>query len=183
MIKKMAAFTLFLIIPLTSGLAVDTIFVAKASYLLPSEQAFRQIYGNELIYGGEVDIGILKNLVLWAGGGYYTNKGNLTFTQEATTLTLVPFGGGVKFRINWGSLQFYAGGGIRYYIYNEKNPIGEAKKNGAGYLGTIGGVIKIRGRWIINIFIDYSYCRMTPADFTINVGGVELGFGIGYEFR
>lgn len=172
-------FTIFVV----AGSSADTVFIAKTSYFLPSEQAFRDIYGNELFYGGEVNIGIMKNIVLWAGGSYYSNKGKLTFTQEATTLKLVPFSAGIKLRIHSRNMQFYAGGGIRYYIYNEKNPIGEAHKKGTGYLGTLGGIIKIGGRWVMNIFLNYSYCRMTPADFTINVGGVELGLGFGYEFK
>ncbi len=30
--------------------------------------------------------------------------------------------------------------------------------------------------------IIYSYCRMKPADYRINIGGLEAGIGIGYEF-
>ena len=33
-----------------------------------------------------------------------------------------------------------------------------------------------------DIFGEYSYCKMTPADFTINIGGMTAGVGVGYEF-
>jgi hypothetical protein len=32
------------------------------------------------------------------------------------------------------------------------------------------------------VYSNYSYCKMTPADFEIDVGGLEMGIGLVYEF-
>jgi hypothetical protein len=42
--------------------------------------------------------------------------------------------------------------------------------------------MKVTGGLIIDLHISYSYCKMKPADYRINIGGFEAGIGIGYEF-
>jgi len=35
---------------------------------------------------------------------------------------------------------------------------------------------------LIDLYLSYSYCKIKPADFEINIGGIEAGIGIGYKF-
>lgn len=182
--KKYIILTATLLLLSVSALAMDTTFMLKGNYFGPTEKEFKEIYGGGLMYGGEVNVGIMKNIVVWAGGNYFTKRGELTFTQETTTLSLLPLGVGVKFRVKAGALHLYAGGGIRHYNFKESNePMGVAKKGRIGYMGTIGGIIRVARKWVIDLYVNYSYCRMTPAFFTVNIGGIEAGIGFGYEFR
>lgn len=167
-----------------SGLAnaTDIIIELKTHYLHPSEEKFRDIYGGGLVYGGEVSIGIWRGLEVWFGGSYFSKTGELTFTKEETKLKIYPLGGGLKYRLSKGIIVFYVGAGLNYYQFKESNPIGDANKGGLGYIGKIGSYVKVTGGFLIDLYINYSYCKMKPADYKINIGGIEPGVGIGFSF-
>jgi len=167
-----------------SGLAnaTDLMIELKAHYLSPSEQAFKDIYGSGVMYGGELSVGVWKGLEIWFGGSYFSKKGELTYSKEETKLEIIPLGGGVKYRLLSGSLALYIGLGLNYYQYKETNPIGDVSKGGLGYIGKIGSYVKVIKGLFIDIYANYSYCKMKPADFDINIGGLEAGVGIGYSF-
>lgn len=167
-----------------SGLAnaADFIVELKAHYLSPSEEAFKDIYGGGMMYGGEVSIGVWRGVEVWFGGSYFSKKGKLTFTKEETKLEIYPLGGGLKYRLTTGIMNFYAGAGLNYYQYKESNPLGHVSKGGLGYVGKVGSYVKVTGRLLMDLYVTYSYCKIKPADFKINIGGIEGGFGIGYIF-
>ena len=71
---------------------------------------------------------------------------------------------------------------IYYYQYKESNPLGNVSKGGLGYVGKLGSYIDIAGGFLIDLYINYSYCKLKPADFEINIVGLEAGVGIGYRF-
>jgi hypothetical protein len=167
-----------------SGLAnaLEVIVEVRAHYLHPSEKAFRDIYGGGTMYGGELSIGVWRGLEVWFGGCYFSKKGELTFTKEETKLEIYPIGGGLKYRLSTGIFDLYAGAGLNYYRYKESNPLGDVSKGGLGYIGKIGSYVKITRRFLIDLYVNYSYCKMKPADFEINIGGFEAGIGLGYSF-
>jgi opacity protein-like surface antigen len=154
----------------------------KAFYLMPSEQAFKDIYGSGPMYGGELGFKIAGPVNLWIDGMYYRGKGKLTYTEEDTTLTLIPIGAGVRVDLPKGAIVPYAGAGLRYYIYKEENVIGTVKKNGLGFVGFAGVNFRIAKGFLFDLRAAFSSCQMTPADFAINVGGIELGGGLVIEF-
>jgi hypothetical protein len=154
----------------------------KAHYFSPSEQAFKDIYGGGLMYGGEISVGIWGDLDLWFGGSYFSKTGELTFTKEETKLELIPLGVGAKYRILSGNFALYAGLGLNYYQYKETNPIGDASDGGLGFVGKIGSNVAVVGGILIDFYVEYTYCKMKPADFEINVGGIAAGIGVGYRF-
>lgn len=167
-----------------SGLAytADVTVELKVHYFSPSEQAFKDIYGGGLMYGGEVSVGVWRDLDLWFGGSYFSKKGELTFTKEETKLELIPIGVGAKYRILSGNFALYVGLGLNYYQYKETNPIGDVSEGGLGYIGKVGSYVKVSERLLIDLYVNYSYCKVKPADFKINIGGLEAGAGVGYRF-
>ena len=189
-IKKKGAFAMkklsiiIVSVVLLSGFAnaADFIVELKANHLRPSEDAFRDIYGGGVMYGGEVSIGVWRGLDVWFGGSYFSKKGELTFTREETKLEIYPLGGGLKYRLTTGIFDLYAGAGLNYYQYKESNPLGDISKGGLGYIGKIGSYVKVTGGFLIDLYVNYSYCRLKPADFKIDIGGIEAGVGIGYSF-
>jgi hypothetical protein len=162
--------------------ASDIIIELKAHYFHPSEEAFRDIYGGGMMYGGEVSIGVWKGLDVWFGGSYFSKTGELTFTEEETRLKIYPLGVGLKYRLKTGVFNLYAGAGLNYYRYKESNPIGDASKGGLGYIGKIGSYVNIAGSLLVDLYVNYSYCKLKPADFKIDIGGIEAGMGLGYSF-
>lgn len=154
----------------------------KGGYFYPSEEAFKDIYGGGFSFGGEISVKVIQNLSIWAGGSYFTKKGKLTFTQEDTEIKLIPIGSGLKYEFQIGKFAPYLGLGVNYYQYKESNPLGEVSKNEIGYIGRTGAYIHVSNHFVIDLFLNYSYCEIQPADLKINIGGVEAGIGIGYEF-
>lgn len=168
-----------------SGLADATDFMVelKGHYFSPSEKTFRDIYGGGMMYGAEASIGVWRELEIWFGGSYFSKKGELTFTIEETKLRIVPIGVGVRYSFPIHEMvNIYGGIGINYYSYKEENPIGEVSKDGLGTVVKGGGLVKLVKGLIIDAYIGYSYCKIKPADFDINIGGIEAGIGLGYEF-
>jgi hypothetical protein len=154
----------------------------KISYFNPSEQAFKDIYGSGLMYDREVNIRVLKNLQLWLEGGFFSKKGKMTFAQEETKLELLPLGTGAKYSLTKWKISFYLGMGLNYYRYKEETPLRLIRKGALGYLGKIGGVVKIGDGLVMNFYTDYSDCKTQPADYKVNIGGLRAGVGLGYRF-
>lgn len=169
---------------LLSGMAMASDFMVelRAHYLHPSKKAFRDIYGGGLTYGGEISIGVWRGLDAWIGGSYFSRKGELTFTKEETKIQIYPLGGGLKYMLSEGILSFYIGAGLEYFQYKESNPLGDVSKSGLGFIGKIESYVKVSGGLLIDLFVNYSYCKLKPADFDINIGGIEAGVGVGYAF-
>jgi hypothetical protein len=166
LIKKSFLICLFLLLSLAHLLAQEECTTAVVS-------------GNAAVDGRPL---LWKNLELWVGASFFSKKGELSFTGEETKVRIIPIGGGVKYISSVGGINYYSGIGINYYLYKETNPIGDASKGGFGILGMIGSFMKVTRGLIIDLYIDYSYCKMKPADYRINIGGFEAGIGIGYEF-
>jgi len=152
------------------------------NYFTPSEKVFKDIYGGGIMYGGEINIGVWKRLELWIDGGYFSKKGKLTYTEEETKLKIIPIGGGLKYVFGTEVLNFYIGAGLNYCYSEEANPIGNVSKGKLGYAGKIGSLFKVKGGLIIDLCISYSYCKIKPADYNVNIGGLKVGMGIGYKF-
>jgi len=158
-------------------------FGIKVSYFMPSEQVFKDIYGSGPMFGGEFGFSLSDRVGLWADGQYYSGTGKLTYTKEETKLTLVPIGAGVRVDLlTKGAARPYVGAGVRCYIYKETNVIGTAEANGVGFVGLVGVNLRLAKGIILDLRAAYSSCSLTPADFKINVGGIELGGGLAVEF-
>jgi len=150
----------------------------KGAYFSPSDLDFKSIYGSGWMYGGEITFNIVKGLDGWLDGGYFARTGVLSYTQEETKLTLVPVGGGLRYRILTGKIAPYIGAGARYCLYMESNVIGKVNDGGVGFVGKAGVLITIVQGIGIDLSAGYSSCKMKPADFEFNVGGIELGASI-----
>jgi hypothetical protein len=183
MIKRshlLAAFLVLSFLPV-HGKAINV--GIGASYFYPLfESQFAEIYGGGLKYGGIIGVDIWKNLGLCAGGSYFSKKGELTFTKEETKLTLVGFDICPMYKFTSGKWQVYAAMGLRYILFQESNVLGEVKKGGLGPMGKIGVFLNVFKGLTIEFFLDIASCSMQPADFKINIGGIDSGIRFGFQF-
>ncbi len=179
---------IFVIIAITvlmglSASATDFLYEFKAHYFNPTEQRSKDIYGGGWAFGGEFDIGVWESLYVYLSGSYYSRTGELTYTREETKLKIIPLAVGAKYHFNIsGGLNFYAGAGLTYNIFKEINPIGEANKNGIGFVIHSGLLAYVFEGLFLDGYVNYSYCKMKPANVDLNIGGFEFGLGIGYRF-
>lgn len=179
--KKIALVSLAVLVVSSSAFS-SIIFEAKGCYFTPFEKSFRDIYGAGWKPAGEIGIRLINRLDFWVAGAFFSRNGKLTYTEEETKLTILPVGGGFRFRFTTGRASCYASAGLNYYQYKESNPIGDVEATGVGYVGKLGAFIRIVGGLEIDLNVGYSYGRMKPADFEINIGGFEAGVGLAVEF-
>lgn len=163
--------------------------LAHAGYFVASDSAFKNIYGNGLAYGGEfrftvpgVPGEIGSRLVGWFEGSYRQRTGSLSFTQETTKVNVTAVEGGALYRLMLGPTSPYVGGGVGYYVFDEKNVIGEAKQNKAGFCGVAGLWTTFKTRWVVDLRVKYSTAKIQPADFAVDIGGATVGVGAGVRF-
>jgi len=155
----------------------------KGHYFIPSEEAFRDVYGGGITFGAEASVEVWRGLAVWLGGSYFSGKGELTVTKEETELKIMAFGGGIKYIFPAGAgIDVYGAGGVNYYSYKEENVLGEVSKGGVGAVVKAGGLVKIINGLFLDVYLNYSYCKMKPADYKINIGGFGAGVGLGYRF-
>ncbi|MCJ7618274.1 MAG: hypothetical protein MUO43_17230, partial [Desulfobacterales bacterium] len=159
--KVLMALMIFIFAAVISNAGALTI-EAKGSYFYPTEQAFKEIYVGGLMFGGEISVDIWRNLGVWIGGYYFSRYGELTFTGEETSLQIMPLGGGLKYKFISGILSFYGGAGVNYFDYQESNVIGDVKSGAVGFVTKVGAYLEPVDKFIIDIFIEYSHCRITP---------------------
>jgi opacity protein-like surface antigen len=152
----------------------------KATYFTPSDSNFKSIYGSGPQFGFDGSFPIATSVDLWIGVDYFYKKGKTSFTQEETKLTLVPVEAGVRYRFLPGqTLSPYVAAGVEYVLYvEESKPLGKVTSGGVGFLGKAGFLVSFL-KWMgLDVGVGYSYCSWTPADFKINVGGLEITAGL-----
>jgi len=154
----------------------------KGSYFLPTEKAFKDIYGGGISYGAEIGMGFLGRLSLWIGGDYYRGKGKLTFTGEETKIEIMPLCAGIRYAFSNSSIRPYVGIGVGYFQYKESNPIGSINKGNLGLVAKLGLTAKIAGPLFADLQADYTNCSAKPADIKADLGGIRAGIGLGITF-
>ncbi len=180
--KKSVMFLAGLILAtIVPGAAVVDI-TARGQYFRPTDGVFREIYGGGWKAGGEIGIRLFGRFDLWAGGDSFSRAGKLTFTGEETTLSLLPLSGGVRYRLTTGPVSLYAAAGVVACRFKESNPIGDAEKTGWGGVVRAGVFLRLFRGLCLHAAAGYSYIPMKPADFDIDVGGLEAGGGLAVEF-
>ena len=156
--------------------------LVRSGYFAASDSAFVDIYGNGPVFGGEIRLGG-RRVAGWLEGGYRERGGKFSFTGESTKVQVAGAELGVLYRIITGTISPYAGAGIGYYMFSEKNdPLGEAKQSQIGFCGAAGVSALVAGRLVFDLRLKYYTCSMKPADFNINIGGLSLDLGIGVNF-
>jgi hypothetical protein len=139
--------------------------------------------------GGSIQ-GIILSSSLAFGFDFYSEikafykTGALTFTQEKTTLLLLPLALGVRYVLPGDFLRPYAGGGMDFYFYYENNPIATTMNIGTGYHVTGGLYIQFgkNSPLRLNGKVTYTRVKTTEGGLTIELGGLEYGAGIAIVF-
>jgi opacity protein-like surface antigen len=160
--------------------------LARVGYFTASEQAYKDIYGGGVTYGGELRIVLPpggRRLALWAEGEYREASGELTFTKEPTKVKVLSGEGGLLFRLSGSRVSPYLGAGAGYYNYEERSEaLGVARQGKVGFVGVGGLAIAVTRRLAFDVRAKYSSCKMQPAAFSFDAGGLTGGVGIGIRF-
>jgi len=150
-----------------------------------ADERFDEVYKK----GGSIE-GIILSSSLAFGFDFYAEikafykTGTLTFTQERTTLLLIPLSLGVRYVLPGNYVLPYAGGGADFYFYYENNPIATTMNIAKGY-HLLAGIyfqfgqnspLRLSGR------VKYTRVKTTEDGIAIELGGFEYGAGIAISF-
>jgi len=160
--------------------AVD--FTVRGQYFHPTDKAFQDIYGGGLKAGFEIGFALTRRLDLWASGDVFSRTGELTYTGDETKLSLLPVGMGFRYRLTTGAVSAYCGAGVLACKFMEKNVLGKVSHVGLGGAVRTGVFVGVARGFLFHLGFGYSYCPMKPADFDIDVGGLEAGAGLSFLF-
>ncbi|MBN1271895.1 MAG: outer membrane beta-barrel protein [Candidatus Aminicenantes bacterium] len=180
--KKIISVLLFLLLAGGAAQAMDFMIGAKAHYMHPSDEMFREVYGGGFMFGGGLGVRIINLVEIWVDGSYFSKTGELTYTGEETKITLFPIGVEGRVFLPLSVVKLYGGAGLAYYNFKESNILGEVEKSALGVRFKAGVVIELPVKLSIDVFGGYSLCKMTPVAIEIDVGGIEAGLGLRYGF-
>jgi hypothetical protein len=181
--RKITASIIFLLFLSVLAAAGDFRFQIQGNAFFPSYSAFKDIYSGGFMYGFELDKGVWKRFRVWFGAKYFEKLGELTYTKERTRVNILPIGFGLKY-VYYGKekVSLYTRLGLRYNVFRESNVLGKIRDGNIGFILGIGGSLKISKRFFFDLFLDYSSSKFRPADYKIQIGGIETGLGFGYIF-
>lgn len=180
--KRFAALFLALVLVAGQAGASKIIVEVRAQYFAPRDALFRDVYGGGWMFGGEGTLRLGKHLGVWLGGSVLTKRGELTYTREETKLEIFPAGVGLKGLISAGRADFYAGAGLMAFHFSERNPIGRVDQASLGYALKAGTLLRLGDGLVLDLYADFTDCRMQLAGVKFNVGGFNAGLGLGFEF-
>lgn len=167
---------------LTNIAAYGTHVEIKMLSFQPTEDAFKNIYGGGLCYGGEVDINVYKGLTVWIGAEHFSKTGKTTFTNEETDIRITPFYGGLKYIFPGQRILPYLGAGVGYFQYKETNPIGTVKEGKIGFRAQAGLLLRMFGSWFVDFQLGYDMCKIKPQELEVEIGGLKAGLGLALSF-
>ena len=174
--------------------AIDAFVEAKAAYFLPTDDKFRKIYSGGGIYGGEISCQAYKGLYGWASGSYFYKSGHSIGEHNATRITMVPLGLGLKYLYRISFADLYLGAGVLgTYVHMKDSShyvVHEHSKWGVGGIIKGGAILNVNKHFFVDLFTDYSFMNVnfhnthngTVARHNADLSGWSIGTGIGYRF-
>ncbi len=180
---KRAILALLLASVAAGAAAADTIAVEiQAARFRPADAAFREVYGSGPVFGVQVDLPLRGGLGFWATAGRFKKEGELTLTDETTTITLTPLAIGARYALGTRGLKTYVGLGIIFIRYREESPLGKVDEGDFGFVGQAGFLIGLVGPLFADLQARYTKCVAEPAGVKADLGGFQAGLGLGLRF-
>ena len=144
---------------------------------------FEEVYGDShLAYSVDLGYKFGKSLQLFFHSDYLSVKGELTYTKEETTLTIIPLELGLRYQLGQKKLFPYIGAGAGYYMYKEDNPIDTVDEKQFGFFGEGGLKFYFVKSFFLDLKVKYVSLKVDGEEGDINIGGMALIGGVGISF-
>ena len=159
---------------------------AAANYFVPSEAAYKDLYGSGGISpAGSLSVGALRRLEIRAEVAFFRDEGKMSLTQEGINLSLLTCV--LSFRygfIESKLLRPYAGAGFALISYQEEVPqrLTDVSESSTGFTAEAGTYINPTGRFFLDLNLSYLSAEAKPHVETVKLGGIRVGIGAGFRF-
>jgi hypothetical protein len=150
-----------------------------------AEPIFKTVYQP----GGSIQgLGLTANL--FANFDFYfevkgmAKTGSLSYSQEKTDFVLIPISLGLRAAFPVAFVVPFAGAGLDYFVYYEKNPIGTTLNYAKGWHLQGGVYLRFGKSFPILPFVKakWSLVKAALGTRTIDLGGIEYGAGLAVAF-
>ncbi len=156
----------------------------------PTNALFKEIYGEgDVLYGGCLGLRIWKGFYLWLSLAQFKSIGGTTFTEDKTTLTLIPASAFLRFEVGQGAIIPYAGVGYTFLSFEEESEsVGGHNKDSGGDLALEAGFeFKINRHVYIDLgarFTRIQFATENPVnpDEMLDLGGLQAGISLLISF-
>lgn len=176
---------IFLTVFLSGGMlfSMDTKIKLKGIFFIPTEKAFRDVYGLSTTFAFEISFDIWKEIEAWIHLSPYAKKGEFTFTEEETKLRIFTFGAGLQYTHPiHKNIEMYGGLGLNYYSFEEESYYGVKSADVFGPALRGGGIWESFKGFITEIYFEYSYRKIKPGNIPVDIGGLKIGIAVGYKW-
>lgn len=152
------------------------------NYFQPVEGEFKDTFGNGLMEGAELNIGVTNSLEFWLAMKNFSKSSLEGDAAPDRKIRLIPLEAGFKMRFNKGVVNPYIGGGVAYHQYKELFNSKEIKEKKIGYIGQAGCFLKIAENLVLDAYAHYRYCLINVGGTELDISGFHVGAGLGFEF-
>ncbi len=150
-----------------------------------NEPRFDAVYeSGGLMSGISLSAAIISDVNFYLDVKYYYRVGKLTFSQEKTTLYIVPVTLGLRYIYPLGLFSPYLGAGADFYFFYEENPIGTVLNHTNGFHIMGGTYVRFSKSVpvLLNLRLKYTTAKADQNDIQIQLGGFEYGAGLAFAF-
>ncbi len=181
--------------------AIAVSIQGDASYFRPASSVLREVYGSVWIdYKVEMDQPLSysnwfwERLSIFADASYLSKNGRTEGGHYRTRIQIIPISLGLKWvQPIYDSVNFYLGAAPRYFflkIHDHLNVVQEkTHKNGLGGMAITGFIFDLWKGLYLDLFASYSFKHFDKPSIprgveghSLEVGGLDAGGGIGWEF-
>lgn len=149
-----------------------------AGYFQPKSVPLKEIYGKgDVLYGGRLGVHVWQGLYFWLSASQYKVISKTTFTEDKTTLTLLPVHAFVRYSFALGFFNPYLGAGFNYLSFKEESVIGNVKGSSSNLSLEAGFELKVNRHFSLDFGARFDQIKIKPEniDEEIDLGGLQAG--------
>lgn len=161
-------------------------------FYFTQDETFKEVYGNSsFFFGGEysflLPVKSLKSIDAWISFKTMQDTGLTSYTEEELTLRINHFSVSFRYLVNLNKFSLFIGPGIDYIVYKEKYsetfPIESIGGSDLGFHIQGGSYFHFTPFVAAKIFLKYNISKTIEEDVEVNLGGIEWGIGLVYQFN
>ncbi|MBN2199870.1 MAG: outer membrane beta-barrel protein, partial [Candidatus Aminicenantes bacterium] len=157
-----------------------------AGYFRPRDAVFKEIYGEgDALYGARLAAHIWQGFYFWFSASQYRVISSTTFTEDKTTLTLLPISVFLRYNLGRGFFIPYAGIGYTFLSFKEESEfLPDVRGNGSNFAFEAGIELKMNRHLSFDLGGRFSQIRVQPedSDKEIDLGGLQAGISLLVSF-
>ncbi|MCP5108112.1 MAG: hypothetical protein GY950_32290 [bacterium] len=187
-IKKIMLAIFMLLMMLINGFGEDrgerALITISGNYLAPADTGFKDIYSSGIFYP-ELKVGykIARKVYVWVGYGFFSATGETPVLLREAKAKQYFLSGGLGYMFNISRKLDYMGElGVLSVRYEEES-LGEKLTDSAIGIRIKNGLIyRLNRTFFLEISLGYLTASDTIENFSIKLGGLRTGLGLGVSF-